>query len=61
MVSNKPSQAITSLGAFHLSSLMGYTQRNNSIWLGIPYAQAPINELRWKAPREVIAWEGLLE
>ena len=42
-------------------SVIGYTQRNNSIWLGIPYAQAPINELRWKAPREVIAWEGLLE
>ena len=42
-------------------SVIGYTKKDNSIWLGIPYAQAPINTLRWKAPREVISWDGLLE
>lgn len=26
-------------------------------WLGIPYVQAPVRDLRWKAPRP-IAWEG---
>ena len=28
---------------------------------GIPYAAAPIKELRWKAPQPVIPWNGVLE
>ena len=28
-------------------------------FLGIPYAQPPINELRWKAPKPAPNWEGL--
>jgi len=28
-------------------------------WLGIPYAQAPVGELRWKAPRAPEKWEGI--
>ncbi|MDA0979719.1 MAG: carboxylesterase family protein, partial [Proteobacteria bacterium] len=30
-------------------------------WLGIPYAQAPVGDLRWKAPRPPIPWEGRRE
>src|SRR5438876_7162089 len=26
---------------------------------GIPFAAPPIGELRWKAPRPVVAWEGV--
>lgn len=28
---------------------------------GIPYAKAPVGELRWKAPQETAPWDGVLE
>jgi para-nitrobenzyl esterase len=31
------------------------------VWEGIPYAAAPVGELRWKAPRPVAPWEGRLQ
>ena len=31
----------------------GYIQKRVVSWDDIPYAQAPIGELRWKAPREL--------
>jgi len=30
-------------------------------WRGIPYAQAPVGELRWRAPRALAPWPGTLE
>ena len=31
--------------------VVGFKEDNNAhAWLGIPYAKAPFNELRWKAP-----------
>ena len=30
-------------------------------WFGVPYAQAPVNELRWKAPQPLEPWEGTLD
>jgi para-nitrobenzyl esterase len=29
-------------------------------WKGIPFAQPPVGELRWKAPRKAQPWEGTL-
>jgi hypothetical protein len=34
----------------------GFTTANSRIFLGIPYAAPPINELRWKAPRPHPKW-----
>lgn len=36
------------------------TEHRAFAWLGIPYAQPPVGELRWKAPREVEPWSGIL-
>lgn len=30
-------------------------------FLGIPFAQAPVGELRWKAPQPMTSWEGVRE
>ena len=30
-------------------------------FLGVPFAQPPVGELRWKAPKPVQAWEGIRE
>lgn len=29
-------------------------------WFGIPYAQPPVGELRWKAPKTLKSWDGIL-
>lgn len=29
-------------------------------WFGVPYAQPPVGELRWRAPQELSAWSGIL-
>jgi len=30
-------------------------------WLGIPYAEPPLGELRWRAPRSPLPWTGTRE
>ena len=30
-------------------------------YFGVPYAQPPVGELRWKAPQPVKPWEGVKE
>ena len=32
---------------------------NTNIYTGIPYAQAPVGELRWKEPKEELDWQGV--
>ena len=38
-----------------------HKKKNINIFLGIPYAQPPVEELRWKAPRELDSWKGVKE
>ena len=41
--------------------LEGFEQDGVKKFLGVPFAQAPVGELRWKAPQPVLAWEGIRE
>lgn len=33
--------------------------RNTWVWRGVPYAKPPVGELRWKAPRPPVPWNGV--
>ena len=39
----------------------GFEQDGVKKFLGVPFAQAPVGELRWKAPQQLQAWEGVRE
>ncbi len=53
--SSKSSEVIeTSLG-----KIQGFQTDQVNFFLGIPYAEAPIGDLRWQPPKPVEAWDGL--
>ena len=41
--------------------LEGFEEDGVKKFLGVPFAQAPVGDLRWKAPQPVQAWEGVRE
>ena len=41
--------------------LEGFEADGVKKFLGVPFAQAPVGELRWKAPQPLQAWEGIRE
>ena len=41
--------------------LEGFEENGVKKFLGVPFAQAPVGDLRWKAPQPVQAWEGIRE
>ncbi len=52
----------TSLRNLPAGSVVGMTGRYGShVWLGIPYAQPPIGDLRWRAPLSAKPWSGTRE
>ena len=53
--SSSPSKVIeTSKG-----KLQGYEQNQVNFFLGIPYAEAPLEDLRWQPPKPTKSWEGI--
>ncbi|MDR1001184.1 MAG: carboxylesterase family protein [Clostridiales bacterium] len=39
-------------------ALCGVQKQGYAVFRGVPYAKAPVGELRWKAPQEPEKWEG---
>ena len=39
-------------------NIEGVEEKGYVVFKGIPYAKAPVGELRWKAPQEMDAWKG---
>ena len=42
-----------------IGKLQGYEQNEINYFLGIPYAEPPLGELRWQPPKPVKSWEGI--
>lgn len=58
------SEAETTLGVVttkygDVSGVAGETYDNVTVFKGVPYAQPPVGELRWAAPQDCEAWEGV--
>ena len=39
--------------------IQGYEENQVNFFLGIPYAEAPLKDLRWQPPKPVKSWEGI--
>ncbi|MDD6473768.1 MAG: carboxylesterase family protein [Bacteroidales bacterium] len=39
----------------------GYEDAGLKVFLGVPFAAAPVGDLRWKAPQPVVPWDGVRE
>jgi para-nitrobenzyl esterase len=37
----------------------GLSQPGVQVFLGIPYAKAPVGDLRWRAPQPIASWDGV--
>ena len=59
--SEKKGEAVTLQVKTQYGVLEGLEEDGVKKFLGVPFAQAPVGELRWKAPQPVQAWEGVRE
>jgi para-nitrobenzyl esterase len=41
--------------------VQGIYENNMTVYKGIPFAAAPVGELRWKAPQPAKGWEGVMQ
>src|SRR3712207_6129993 len=60
-VSNK-SPEVTAPITIEQGSLTGVKTADHKVevYAGIPYAQAPVGDLRWKEPQDPLPWQGIL-
>ena len=41
--------------------VQGIVEESALVWHGIPYAAAPVDDLRWRAPQPPVDWDGVLD
>lgn len=52
----------SSLRAIGGGSIVGFSDAyNTQAWLGLPYAKAPVRELRWRAPQPTDSWKEVYQ
>ena len=57
-----PSPSQQTLRHLPAGDVIGFEDDSNTYaWLGIPFAQAPIGDLRWRSPRPAEKWQGVFE
>ncbi len=59
--SEKKGETVTLQVKTQYGVLEGFEDNGVKKFLGVPFAQAPVGELRWKAPQPVMAWDGIRE
>ncbi|MFF0744779.1 carboxylesterase/lipase family protein [Streptomyces sp. NPDC004111] len=42
-------------------AVRGTVRHRSHVWLGVPFAQPPVGELRWRGPRAPLPWDGVRE
>lgn len=42
-----------------LGEVQGLEREATLLWRGIPYAQPPVADLRWRSPRPPVSWKGV--
>ena len=57
----KKGEAVTLQVKTQYGILEGFEEDGVKKFLGVPFAQAPVGELRWKAPQPLQPWEGVRE
>lgn len=53
-----PIQATAATVTVAQGQLSGVTLKNVEAWFGVPYAEPPVGELRWRAPLPARVWAG---
>ena len=59
--SNVIAQSLTTQVQVKQGKLLGTAEDGLFIFKGIPFAQPPIGDLRWRAPEPVKKWDGVLQ
>jgi len=56
-----PVAADSTLRQLSIGEVIGFQRDGVDVWLGVPFAQPPVGNLRWRAPQAKLAWDERLE